>query len=296
MSTESAPDMDIVAEAVRDCLDAELGTLVANFNPDRVAKGVRVAAVGATASHALSSPMLASALAGQNLWIETARAFDHATTLLAEAEGWDFAVVLSPFKRRVSAAVSSPSAAAIGVTDTLVRFRVGLIGVNTNSWAVAAALRALVPSGGPRHVLLLGAGATARSTALGIERTRPAARLTVSARNLAGARELAAMFHGEAVAAAATPDVKPDVIINATTWGEAAQSEAAPFAFPFEALIRPGVAFLDLNNRLSALQEQALAGSSVVMSGTLMQVITHACRAALARAQRDEREHRIAGT
>ena len=296
MSTESAPDMDIVAEAVRDCLDAELGTLVANFNPDRVAKGVRVAAVGATASHALSSPMLASALAGQNLWIETARAFDHATTLLAEAEGWDFAVVLSPFKRRVSAAVSSPSAAAIGVTDTLVRFRVGLIGVNTNSWAVAAALRAqshlaardMFCSWGPEP-----RRGPPRSASSGRGR---AARLTVSARNLAGARELAAMFHGEAVAAAATPDVKPDVIINATTWGEAAQSEAAPFAFPFEALIRPGVAFLDLNNRLSALQEQALAGSSVVMSGTLMQVITHACRAALARAQRDEREHRIAGT
>ncbi len=197
MSTESAPGMDIVAQAVHDCLDAEVGVRVANFGPGRVATGVRVAAVGTTASHVLSSPVLASALAGQNLWIETARAFDDTTALLAQAKGWDFAVVLSPFKRRLSAAVSSPSAAAIGVTDTLVRSKVGLIGVNTNSWAVAAALRALAPAGGPRHVLLLGAGATARSTALGIKRTWPAARLTVSARKLAGARERSAEHTSE---------------------------------------------------------------------------------------------------
>jgi shikimate dehydrogenase len=288
--------MDIVAQAVNDCLDAELGVRVSDFDPSRVAKRVRVAAVGATASQALSSPLLASALAGQDLWIETARAFDDPTALLVEVNGWDFAVVLSPFKRHLSAGIASPSAAEVGVTDTLVRLKVGLIAVNTNSWAIAAALRALVRSGSPRHVLVLGAGATARSIALGTKRTWPAVRLTVSARKLAGARELAAMFHGEAVDAAATPDVKPDVIINATTWGETAESEAVPFAFPFEALIRPAAAFLDLNNRRSALQEQALAGSMVVMSGTLMQVITHACRAALARVQCEEREHRVAGT
>jgi shikimate dehydrogenase len=103
------------------------------------------------------------------------------------------------------------------VTDTLLRLKSGVAGLNTNSWAVSPALRALASASSLRHVLLLGAGATARSTALGIKRARPWARLTVPARVLAGAQEFAAIFHCRTVEAAATPGVRPDAIINATT-------------------------------------------------------------------------------
>ena len=77
-------------------------------------------------------------------------------------------------------------------------------------------------------------------------------------------------------------DVAPDVVVNSTTWGETAESEQRPYAFPFADVLRPGRAFFDLNNRRSALAEQALDRACVVMSGTLMQVVTHTCRAAMA--------------
>ncbi|XVQ07330.1 hypothetical protein ACQP1W_32595 [Spirillospora sp. CA-255316] len=279
-----------VAKAVRECLAAELG--VAPPAPERPVTGIRVAAAGTTAKDALGGAMLAKALAGQHLRIDEPGAFDDIPPLLAEIANWDLGVVLSPFKRKAAETVGSltPSAAATGVVDTIVPLAAGPVGVNTNAWAVTAALDVLVPAGGPGSVLLLGAGASARSTALGIRRTWPDARLVVAARRHAGADELAAMFQGTAVDAADTPDVHADVIVNATTWGETSESEKTPFVFPFADLLRPGSAFFDLNNRRSGLQDLALAGASAVMSGTLMQVITHACRAALARYRADEGE------
>jgi shikimate dehydrogenase len=305
----------LVAQAVRDCLAAEVPGIggaheraaaaalsaaartapvaqarTAANTPARPRAGpgtIALAAIGTIAEDALGSAALGRAFAGEELGIASREVFDGPDGLLAAAD-WDLALVLSPWKRRVAAGLPlSPSAAETGVVDTALAWPGGRIGINTNSWAVAAALAALIPPGSDVSILLLGAGASARSAALGIRRRWPGARLAVSARDADAAAELAGAFGAEPVTPKQAPDVGADVIINATTWGETASSQEIPFAFPFGQLLAPGRAFFDLNNRGSSLQDDALAGACVVMSGTLMQVITHGCRAALARAARD---------
>ena len=68
-------------------------------------------------------------------------------------------------------------------------------------------------------------------------------------------------------------------------WGETDASETGDFAFPFERLAAPGNGFFDLNNRTSSLQTAALQAGMNVMSGTFMQRVTNACRAALLKAR-----------
>jgi shikimate dehydrogenase len=167
----------------------------------------------------------------------------------------------------------------------LLRRRGEVYGLNTNVWALTAALRAIRPAGAePDRVLLLGGGGTARSALAALARQWPMAEVFLSARRPEAAEELRQRFEVTSVAPEQTGELEPAVVINSTTWGETAESEAAgPFAFPAETLLRPGRVLFDLNNRRSALQEQALAAGCVVMSGTLMQRLTHACRAAAVR-------------
>jgi shikimate dehydrogenase len=298
MTAAWVPRRDIVGQAVRECLAAEVpgiavttasdeGTAAASSPaPDRGTAAL--AGIGTISAHALASPMLARALAAEGLGIATQQAFDGPASLLA-ADGWELALVLSPWKRSLTDAglALSPSATATGVVDTALAVHGERIGINTNSWAAAAALAAIISPGSGVSVLLLGAGGSARSTAFGVRRRWPGARLAVCARDVDAAASLAATFGADTVPLDHAPEVQPDVIINATTWGETESSQNTPFAFPFSRLLAPGRVFFDLNNRRSALQEEALGNACIVMSGTLMQVITHACRAALARAVKD---------
>ncbi len=276
---------ELVAHAVAMFVKSEVTPVLpaAGHKADTML-AVRVAAVGTTAGRALRSPMLDRALSDYALTATSKHAYPDAAQLASDAANWDLGVVLSPFKQDVMRQVNaaSSSAAQAGVADTLVSIVGQLVGVNTNSWAVAAALSRLVPSDGPRTVLLLGAGASARSTVLGIRRTWPCARIVCSARSAAAGAQIAALADGATATPEDAADVHADVVVNATTWGETAESEERPFAFPFHALLGPGRVFFDLNNRRSALVEQALDAACVVMSGTLMQVVTHSCRAALA--------------
>lgn len=287
-----APRGDIVGRAVRDCLGTEIpgiavsaGDEAAASSPAAADRRAALAGIGTIAAHALASPMLARALAAEGLGIAAQQAFDGPASLLA-ADSWELALVLSPWKRSLTDAglALSPSAAATGVVDTALTAHGERLGVNTNSWAAAAALGAIIPPGSDPSIMLLGAGGSSRSTALGIRRQWPGAPLAVCARDARAAADLAEMFGAEVVTPDQAPETRPDVIINATTWGETERSQITPFAFPFSRLLAPGRVFFDLNNRRSALQEEALASACVVMSGTLMQVITHACRAAIARA------------
>mgnify|MGYP005814508057 CR=1 FL=1 len=229
--------------------------------------------------------MLADALAAQRMHITSAVPYGDLADLVAGAAEWDLGLVLSPFKPAVRAigAELSPSARDTGIVDTLLTNGGRLHGVNTNSWALAEALAVALRGQPPGHVLLLGAGATARSAVLGLTRRWPGCRVTVSARREDAARELAEAFGIGDMSPVATAEAGADVVINSTTWGETADSETMPFGYPLERLLRPGVTFFDLNNRLGALQQQALAAGCVVLSGTLMQRMTHACRAAAAR-------------
>lgn len=271
----------LIAAAVRDCLRHELGTAPAAAGaPGRV----RVAAVGTTAANALKSALLAEALAAELLEPAASVPYPGTGEILA-APDWGLGLVLSPFKAEASARADalSPSARATGIVDTLLRTDGGTLGVNTNSWALAAAAGALLQGVTDPRVLVLGAGGTTRSALLGLHRAMPGAQLLVSARRAEAVAELTARFAVTAVAPADTPAAGATLIINATTWGETAESEAAGFGFPVQQLLRPGCVLLDLNNRRSQLQETALASGCVVMGGTLMQRVTHACRAAGAR-------------
>jgi shikimate dehydrogenase len=296
MTAARVPRRDIVGQAVRECLAAEVPGIAATFADDEGVPAVStpapstlaLAGIGTIAAQSLASPMLARALAAEGLGVAARQSFDSPASLLA-ADGWELALVLSPWKRSLTGVglALSPSATATGVVDTVLAVHGGRTGVNTNSWAAAAALAATIPSGSEVSVLLLGAGGSARSTALGVRRRWPGARLSVCARDADAAASLAAAFGADAVPLDDAPEVRPDVIVNATTWGETESSQVTPFAFPFSGLLAPGRVFFDLNNRRSALQEEALASACIVLSGTLMQVITHACRAALARAVKD---------
>ncbi|MBX6391517.1 MAG: hypothetical protein IRZ08_21435 [Frankia sp.] len=288
---------DVVTAAVGAFLSAELAPLgiaaPAAAGEGEAALTVGIGAIGTTAPHAVASPMLANAVAAAGLQIGAARPFADPDGLLADA-GWTLGVVLSPWKRDVAARLGrlSPSAAATGVVDTVLRWPDGTgavaVGVNSNSWAAQAVLELLAAGRVPASVVLLGAGASARSVALAVRRVWPAVRLLVSARSVDAAEELAAVAGAEAAApadlAGALGGERPTIVINSTTWGETPDSEANPFPFPTEVLFRPGGGFFDLNNRLSGLQAQALAAGCTVSSGTLMQRATHAARAAAARA------------
>jgi shikimate dehydrogenase len=285
MTTQASP-AQALRDAVRACLATELGSGAAPWAdlPDRDPRTVALTGLGTTATKALGSGLLATALAQQHL--TPGGVVAHAAVDAAlDDPGWDLGLVLSPFKPLVGAALAdlSPSAAATGIVDTLVRLPAGVRGLNTNAWALAAAFTALLPGVRASRVLLLGSGGTARSTLLALVRHWPDAELHVSARREESIAPLAERFPVTWVPAADTPGVGASLVINSTTWGETAESEAAPFLFPADRLLAPGTVLFDLNNRRSALQEQALAAGCTVMSGTLMQRVTHACRAAAVR-------------
>jgi shikimate dehydrogenase len=271
----------LVDVAVAECLRGELDVDVRR--PTGLLP-VRLTGLGTTATTALGSGLLGAALAMRRLEIASAVAATGVDDVVGPAD-WDLGLVLSPFKAEVGARLDrlSPSARDTGIVDTLLRTADGVLGVNTNSWALPAALAALLPGVTAPRILILGAGGTTRSALLGITRRWPAAEVFVSARRPGAVEQLRERFAVTAVAPAGSAEVRATVVINSTTWGETAGSESDAFGFPAAELLRPGGILFDLNNRRSALQEQALAAGCGVLSGTLMQRITHACRAAAVR-------------
>jgi shikimate dehydrogenase len=248
-----------------------------------------IAGIGTTAAHALHGRLLLDALAREHVELEQAMPFDDPEALIADT-GWELALVLSPWKKVVAERMDSLTASATGtgVVDTIVRNRGRSVGVNTNCWAAQAAMETVMGGRSPDSVLVLGAGGSSNSVALAARRAWPHARLVGSARNSAALAEWAFRFGADGVAPAdllgkfgAAP---PSLIINTTTWGETDASEGAEFAFPFDGLATPGNSFFDLNNRTSSLQTAALRAGMNVMSGTFMQRVTNACRAALLKA------------
>jgi shikimate dehydrogenase len=72
-----------------------------------------------------------------------------------------------------------------------------------------------------------------------------------------------------------------DLVVNTTTWGETEASEAEPLGLALVGVLAPGVRLFDLNNRVGALPVEALTAGCVVASGSIMQRVTNASRAAL---------------
>ncbi|MCW2937481.1 MAG: hypothetical protein JWN00_466 [Actinomycetia bacterium] len=247
-----------------------------------------IAGIGTTAAHALQGRLLLDALAREHVELGQAIPFGDPEAMIANT-GWELALVLSPWKKVVAERMDTltASATATGVVDTIVRDRGRSVGVNTNCWAAQAAMETVMGGRSPDSVLILGSGGSSNSVALAARRAWPHARLIGSARNSVALAEWAFRFGADGVAPADLGEfgaARPPLIINTTTWGETDASEAGEFAFPFEGLAAPGNSFFDLNNRTSSLQTAALQAGMNVMSGTFMQRVTNACRAALLKA------------
>lgn len=272
--------------AVAHCVGEVRGT------PDarQTATPAVIAGIGTTAAHALRGRLLLEPLTQQGIEVVDALAFPDPSALLANLH-WELALVLSPWKQEVATQLDTltVSATRTGVVDTIVRHADGAIGVNTNSWAAQAAIETVMGGRAPASILVLGSGGSSNSVALGCRRAWPTARLVGSARNTSALEAWASRFEAEATAPG---DIRglfdgtaPSLIVNTTTWGETDASETEPFVFDFPELLAPGNGYFDLNNRISTLQTTALQAGMNVMSGTFMQRVTNACRAALLKAR-----------
>jgi shikimate dehydrogenase len=246
---------------------------------------VDIAAIGTTAARAVRGELLAQAVGGAGYVLRRTEDRPGPAELVADPT-WQLGVALSPWKQEIGAHcdVLAPSASITGVVDTVVRTPGGTVGFNTNTWAALSALEALTGATPPARILLLGSGASARSVALAIGRAWPASDLVIAARSPEPAKALAEAF-GARLAGETTGDGDRDdgfaVVVNSTTWGETEESEREPLGVDLEGVLTPGVGLFDLNNRIGALPNRALAAGCVVVSGAVMQRVTNAVRAAL---------------
>ncbi len=246
---------------------------------------VDIAAIGTMAPKAVRGELLASAIAERGFYLASATALSSPEELFEDTV-WQLGVVLSPWKQQIGKRCDAlaPSALATGVVDSVLRSPLGIVGFNTNTWAAMTALEVLTAGTSPRRLLLLGSGASARSVALSVGRKWPGCDLVIAARSRGPAQQLADNFNGqllEDLAGSTAAGLPWDVVVNTTTWGETGNSEAEPFGIDLAGVFRPGGRVFDLNNRISDLQHQALGCGCAVISGSVMQRVTNACRAAL---------------
>ncbi|HWE65973.1 MAG TPA: hypothetical protein VG298_04955 [Acidimicrobiales bacterium] len=248
-------------------------------------EAVDIAAIGTTAARAVRGELLAQAVAAEGFTLGTTEPRADPDELF-EDMSWQLGVVLSPWKLEIGdrCAALAPSARATGVVDTVLRTSIGAVGFNTNTWAAMSALETVAGGAVPGRVLFLGAGASARSVALAVSRAWPSSEIVIAARSRGAAEALAAMYGGQLFGDVAHGEAGSpgwDVVVNTTTWGETEESEAEPMDIDLEGVFTPGGRLFDLNNRIGALQHQALAAGCAVVSGGVMQRVTNASRAAL---------------
>ncbi len=291
---EGAQEVEIIDEQTiapgwsRGPLDALLATTVERFwQGEREAlesTGARpthpvIAAIGTLAPKALGSPLLRDRLATAGIVAGAGVPHDRPAALLADP-AWALALVLSPFKRELPALCErlTPAAAATGVVDTLLRVSGVLVGVNSNVYAASAAIQHLVGGSAPRRALIAGTGASARSVAVGLRKVYPWVELGFVGRSSERAAAAVAEL-GAGTVVVAPADFGSDLVVNATTVGES--DDAAELAFDLGDALVPGVRYLDLNNRTSALQTAALSRGCITSSGIVMQILTNALRIAL---------------
>jgi shikimate dehydrogenase len=274
---------DPVAAGARRFVDAEIngtGLTLVRDGTGPGAAAVDIGAIGTVAATAVRGQLLAEALVAAG-WIRRAAVALADPDALVADPSWQLGVVLSPWKRQVGdrCDLLAPSAALTGVVDTVVRTPAGAVGFNTNTWAAMSALEVLSGGRVPPRLLLLGAGASARSVALAVMRLWPDCEMVVAARSPAQADDLAQAFDAQAAEDIAGGGY--GVVVNTTTWGETEASEAEPFSIDLDGVLAPGVGLFDLNNRVGALPIRALAAGCAVVSGAVMQRVTNASRSLL---------------
>lgn len=240
------------------------------------ANTVGLAGVGTIAAAAVRSPALHGAAQRAGVELDVTGSYPDLASLAAD-ERWRLAVVLSPHKRSAPqlAQVLAPAAASTVVVDTLLRVGATVVGLNTNVYGAGAVLARVVTPVAAQRLVVLGAGASARSVLAACARWLPDTHTSVHGRTAAAVKELAADW-GAAVHAADDPP--PDIVVNTTSWGETADSETEPIGVDLDALLGPGVVVFDLNNRVSRLKTAALEQGAAVIPGTLMQRVVNALR------------------
>ncbi len=267
------PGSDVKPRLVSEFMRAEAAGILT------MPRHLRMAGLGTVAHRVLQSPGFRLAMDGVDF--EIVAPHETPTDLVAD-DAWDMALVFSPHKRTTAELVGqlAPTAEATGVVDTLIRFGPEVHGFNTTSWAAQVVLEQFCGDAAPPSVLLLGAGASARSVLAAVRRSwGDATEVTVTGRSAASLQ----MFGDvRAVSADAAGDERPSLLVNCTAWGETPDSEQTAFELPFAEFLRPGLRFLDLNNRVSALQGQALSAGAQVMTGIAIRDANNVCRAALA--------------
>ncbi len=246
---------------------------------------IRLAAVGTIAPRAVASPRLAGVFGAVGVTLAASEALDGPDELFARPD-WQLALVLSPFKQQVASHCQElgPSATASGVVDTVIRANGRNVGLNTNTWAAQAALRALVGGDQVGEAVVLGTGSSTRSVVMALRREWPKAHVAILGRR---PQEVARLAGACGVEAWSAGRPRPRVVVNTTTYGETDESEQAPFSLDLEAVLGPGTGYFDLNNRVGALPRLALAWGCTVMTGTFMQLTTDAIRASLAQGALD---------
>jgi shikimate dehydrogenase len=178
--------------------------------------------------------------------------------------------VSHPFKRDVVPLLDEIDAVAarIGAVNTIVNLGGRLVGHNTDWIGAVRALEESRPLAGAR-VLLVGAGGAARAIAFGL--CERGALTTIANRDPAKARMLAAQTGAVAAPFEETTRAAGyDVVVNATTLGQADADAASPV--PAGAM-RPGQVVMDIvykpvNTRL--VEAAARRGARVIHGGRML--------------------------
>ncbi len=146
-----------------------------------------------------------------------------------------------PFKQTVMPFLDQidDQALAIGAVNTIVNRNGKLCGYNTDSRAAVAPLNNSDISG--KSVLVIGAGGAARAVSFGIYGQK--GDLKITNRSQDKGRELAARYDAEFVPMAQVGQLRPDIVINATSVGMAPRENA--LSCPAECLT-PGTLVMDV--------------------------------------------------
>ena len=171
--------------------------------------------------------------------------------------------VTIPFKEAIIPLLDEvdPEAKIIGAVNTVVNQDGVLKGTNTDWQGALAALQEHVQLSGQR-VLLLGAGGAGRAIAYAVQRA--GGQIWVTDVDWGRAQTLAQEFQVKALPWAEAPQIKVDVLINATPVGMAPHEAASPFP---AAKLQTGQVVMDivykpLQTRL--LREAAARGSRII--------------------------------
>jgi shikimate dehydrogenase len=165
-------------------------------------------------------------------------------------------------------AVLDPVAEQVGALNTLVMDGDNIIGYNTDVEGAMRPLRQRIEVRGAR-VVMLGAGGAARAVGFGLQ--REGARITVLARDVAKATDVAGRLNAQAGSINDLSQYDYDILINATPVGMGRETAVTPVPTH---LLKPGTVVFDLvaSRRETQLLHDARAAGCVAINGLEMLV------------------------